>query len=176
MDTAHFIPGHGLMPALLLIFLVAVFSDQSLACSMDMDRVRELSLDLAGLQPDCSTYETRNHRFIYGFLTFAPLLLLGGFLCILCIRLFSIFFLKKNEMKSIWDLARFSPIQIFDLVWASFLLTVLFLAVVFGYQMNGPAMTYAALFTLLGFPVLRVIIAMSMQNDRDPRDRNNIFR
>jgi len=162
MDTAHFIPGHGLMPALLLIFLVAVFSDQSLACSMDMDRVRELSLDLAGLQPDCSTYETRNHRFIYGFLTFAPLLLLGGFFCVFCIRLFSVFVPKKSQKRSIWTLARLSSTQVFDLVWATSFVTVWFMAVVFGYQMNGPAMTYAALFILLGLPVLRVMLAFTL--------------
>ena len=146
----------------LAIMFLSILGDQALACSMDMDRVRELNLDLAGLQPDCSTYETRNHRFMYGFLTVAPLLLLGGFLCVLSIRLFSVFVLKKNEMRSIWELARLSPTQIFDLVSAASFITVWFLTVVFGYHMNGPAMTYSALFTLLGLPVLRVMFVFTL--------------
>ena len=149
------------MRYLAVIFLL-VLGDQSLACSMDMDWVRENDVNLAGLQADCSTFETRNHRFIYGFLTFAPLLLLGGFFCVFCIRLFSVFVLKKSQKRSIWTLARLSSTQVFDLVWATSFVTVWFMAVVFGYQMNGPAMTYAALFILLGLPVLRVMLAFTL--------------
>lgn len=59
------------MRYLAIIFLLAL-GDQSLACSMDMDWVREHDINLAGLQADCATYETRNYRFMEGFLLTSP--------------------------------------------------------------------------------------------------------
>lgn len=85
-----------------------------------------------------------------------------GFFCVFCIRLFSVFVFKKSQKRSIWTLARLSSTQVFDLVWATSFVTVWFMAVVFGYQMNGPAMTYAALFILLGLPVLRVMLTFTL--------------
>ena len=150
------------MPALLLIFLVVVFSDQSLACSMDMDWVREHDFNLAGLQPDCSTYETRNYRFMKGFLLTSPVVLACSFLGLVSFRLVSAFIHKKKQKRSFRALVRLSLTQLFDLVSAASLITICFLALVFGYHMNGPAMTYSALFTLLVLPVLRVMLALTL--------------
>ena len=97
MDTDDIVQEDGLMPALLLIFLVVVFSDQSLACSMDMDWVREHDTNLAGLQPDCSTYETRNYRFMEGFLLTSPVVLACSFLGLVSFRLVSAFIRKKKQ-------------------------------------------------------------------------------
>ena len=150
------------MPALLLIFLlVVVSSDQSLACSMDMDWVREHDINLAGLQPDCSTYETRNYRFMEGFLLTSPVVLACSFLGLVSFRLVSAFIRKKKQKRSFRALVRLSPTQLFDLVWISSFVTVWCFAVGFWYLMNGPVITYAALFTLLGFPVVRVMLGFT---------------
>ena len=105
------------MRYLAIIFLL-VLGDQSLACSMDMDWVWEHDINLAGLQADCSTYETRNYRVMEGFLLDRP-----GCSCLQfagpCqfpsgIR----FHRKKREQRSIRALIRISPMQLFDLVLA----------------------------------------------------------
>ena len=149
------------MPALLLIFLVAMFSDQSLACSMDMDWVREHDINLAGLQADCSTYETRNYRFMEGFLLTSPVVLACSFLGLVSFRLVSAFIRKKPEQRSIRALIRISSIRLFDLIWLSSFVTVWFFAIGLAYMMNGPALTYSAIFTLLGLPVVRVTLAFA---------------
>ena len=160
------------MPALLLIFLVVVFSDQSLACSMDMDWVREHDINLAGLQADCSTYETRNYRFMEGFLLTSPVVLACSFLGLVSFRLVSAFIRKKKQKRSFRALVRLSPTQLFDLVWISSFVTVWCFGMGFWYLMNGPAITYAALFTLLGFPTLRVILSLTLDGPELIAKRN----
>ena len=148
------------MRYLAIIFLL-VLSDQSLACSMDMDWVRENDINLAGLQADCSTYETRNYRFIEGFLLASPIVLSCSFLGLVSFRLASGLIRKKREQRSIRALIRISPMRLFDLIWLSSFVTVWGFAIVLGYMVNGPALTYSALFTLLGFPVVRAILAFT---------------
>ena len=145
------------MRHLAIIFLL-VLSDQSLACSMDMDWVRENDINLAGLQADCSTYETRNYRFIEGLLLASPVVFACSFLGLVSFRLAFGLIRKKTERRSIGTLIRISPMQLFDLIWLSSFVTVWSFAIWLGYMVNGPALTYSALFTLLGFPLLRVIV------------------
>ena len=148
------------MRYLAIIFLL-VLGDQSLACSMDMDWVRENDINLAGLQADCSTYETRNYRFIEGFLRASPVVFACSFLGLVSFRLAFGLIRKKREQRSIRALIRISPMQLFDLIWLSSFVTVWFFAIGAGYLTNGPALTYSALFTVLGFPVVRVTLAFT---------------
>ena len=159
------------MRYLATIFLL-VLGDQSLACSMDMDWVRENDVNLAGLQADCSTYETRNYRFMEGFLLASPVVLACSFLGLVSFRLASSFIRNKPEQRSIRALIRISPIRLFDLIWLSSFVTVWFFAVWLGYMMNGPALTYSALFTLLGFPVVRVMLAFTVDGIKLAHIRN----
>lgn len=145
------------MRYLALIVFLAV-GDQSLACSMNMDSVREHNINLAGLHADCSTYEIRNYRFIEGFLLASPVVLACSFLGLVSFRLAFGLIRKKTEQRSIRALIRISPMQLFDLIWLSSFVTVWSFAIWLGYMVNGSALTYSALFTLLGFPLLRVIV------------------
>ena len=145
----------------LAMIVLLVLGDQSLACSMDMDWVRENDINLAGLQADCSTYETRNYRFIEGFLLTIPVVLACSFLGLVSFRLASSLIRKKREQRSIRALIRISPMQLFDLIWLSSFVTVWFFAIWAGYMTNGPALTYSAIFTLLGMPVVRVTLALA---------------
>jgi len=145
---------------LAIIFLL-VLGDQSLACSMDMDWVRENDINLAGLQADCSTYETRNYRFVVGFLLTAPTALACIYVGLVIFRLVSGLIRKKSELSSIRDLVRISSMRLFDLVWLSSFVTVWFFAIWAGYMTNGPALTYSAIYALLGFPVVRATLAFA---------------
>ena len=159
------------MRYLATVFLL-VLGDQSLACSMDMDWVRENDINLAGLQADCSTYETRNYRFMEGFLLTSPVVLACSFLGLVSFRLVSAFIRNKREQRSIRGLIGISPIQLFDLSWLSSFVTVWFFAIWLGYMVNGPAITYAALFTLMGFPILRVILSFALDEPELTTKRN----
>ena len=159
------------MRYLAIIFLL-VLSDQSLACQMDMDWVWAHDINLAGLQADCSTYETRNYRVMEGFLRTGPVVLACSFLGLVSFRLASAFIRKKREQRSIRALIRISPMRLFDLIWLSSFVTVWFFVIWLGDRMNGPALSYSAMFTLLGFPVLRVILVYTMARIQITRSKN----
>ena len=159
------------MRYLAIIFLL-VLGDQSLACSMDMDWVREHDINLAGLQADCSTYKTRNYRFMEGFLLTSPVVLAYSFLGLVSFRLVCSFIRKKKEQRSIRALIRISPMRLFDLIWLSSFGTVWFFAIWLGYMVNGPALTYSAVFMLLGFPVIRIMLAFTLDGMKLVHIRN----
>ena len=94
-----------------------------------------------------------------GFLLTGPVVLACSFLGLFSFRLASGFIRKKTEQRSIRALIRMSHMQLFDLIWLSSFVTVWSFAIWLGYMVNGPALTYSALFTLLGFPVIRVMLA-----------------
>ena len=137
-----------------------------------MDWVRAHDINLAGLQADCSTYETRNYRFMVGFLRTSPVVIACSFLGLVSFRLVSGFIRKKSEQRSIRSLIPISPKQLFDLIWLSLFVTVWFFVIWLGDMMNGPAVSYSAMLTLLGFPVLRVILVYVMARMQVTRSKN----
>ena len=160
------------MRYLAIIFLL-VLSDQSLACQMDMDWVWAHDINLAGLQADCSTYETRNYRVMEGFLRIARLFLLAVCWALSVSVWHPLSFARKERQRSIRALIRISPMRLFDLIWlSSFVTTVWFFVIWLGDRMNGPALSYSAMFTLLGFPVLRVILVYVMARMQVTRSKN----
>ena len=107
-----------------------------------------------------------------GFLRTSPVVIACSFLGLVSFRLVSGFIRKKSEQRSIRSLIPISPKQLFDLIWLSLFVTVWFFVIWLGDMMNGPAVSYSAMLTLLGFPVLRVILVYVMARMQVTRSKN----